>query len=111
MKLKALLPPCNRGIVSVGFFATRSGVAAAYPQTPLVDWGVFYGGVGVQLGVQLLGVVVLGLTTLVLNGIGFGALRWLGCLRVSKQAEEEGLDHGQSIGSGTVLYLPCFEHA
>ncbi len=41
--------------------------------------------------------------------VGFGALRALGCLRVSKQAEEEGLDHAQSIGSGAVLSLPCLE--
>lgn len=58
-----------RGIISVGFFATRDGVAAAYPQTPLVAWGAFYGGGGVQLGVQLLGAVVLAATTLVLNGV------------------------------------------
>ena len=72
----------RRGIVAVGFFATKAGVAAAYPQTPLVDWGVFYGGCGNQLGIQILGAVAIGTTTLALNGIGFGMLRAMGCLRV-----------------------------
>lgn len=75
-----------RGIVAVGLFATRSGVAAAYPSTPLVDWGVFYGGSGAQLGIQLLGVLVIAATTLFLNGIGFAVLKALGCLRVPKEA-------------------------
>lgn len=75
----------SRGLVCVGFFATRDGAAAAYPDTPLTDWGVFYGGSGPQLGVQLLGALALGATTLVLNGIGFFTLRALGCLRVPKE--------------------------
>lgn len=72
-------------MVSVGFFATRDGVAAAYPNTPLTDWGVLYGGSGAQLGVQLLGAVALGVFTLALNGAGFFTLRSLGCLRVPKE--------------------------
>lgn len=68
--------------MAVGFFATKAGVAAAYPQTPLVDWGVFYGGSGNQLGIQILGAAAIGVTTLALNGMGFGVLRALGCLRV-----------------------------
>ena len=74
-----------RGIIAVGLFATRSGVAAAYPGTPLVDWGVFYRGSGAQLGIQLLGVLVIAATTLLLNGIGFAVLKAMGCLRVSKE--------------------------
>ena len=69
----------------MGLFATRSGVAAAYPDTPLVDWGVFYGGSGAQLGIQLLGALVIAATTLLLNGACFAALKAMGCLRVPKQ--------------------------
>ena len=68
--------------MAVGFFATKAGVAAAYPQTPMIDWGVFYGGSGNQLGIQMLGASAIGVTTLALNGMGFGVLRALGCLRV-----------------------------
>ena len=71
--------------MSVGLFATRSGVAAAYPDTPLVDWGVFYGGSGAQLGVQVLGALSIGMTTLALNGVGFAVLHALGWLRVSEK--------------------------
>ena len=81
----ALLWCLRRGVVSVGLFATRSGVAAAYPNTPLVDWGVFYGGSGAQLGVQILGVLSIGVTTLALNGMGFAVLHALGWLRVSEK--------------------------
>ena len=69
----------------MGFFASKAGVAAAYPDTPLVDWGVFYGGTGAQLGVQMLGALVIAATTLLLNGMGFGALHAMGCLRVPKK--------------------------
>ena len=71
--------------MSVGLFATRSSVAAAYPDTPLVDWGVFYGGSGAQLGVQILGALSIAVTTLALNGVGFAVLHALGWLRVSEK--------------------------
>lgn len=41
------------GVIASGFFATESGVERAYRNN--ADWGVFYGGSGDQLGVQLLG--------------------------------------------------------
>ena len=50
-----------------------------------MDWGVFYGGSGPQLGIQLLGALVIAATTLLLNGIGFVVLKAMGCLRVSKE--------------------------
>ena len=186
----AFLAVARRGMISIGFFATKDGMAAAYPPTPLVSWGIFCapslspwiplraviqalskprqtssgsvlcllrahvassfdclctpgianhhsaqhilhsppvtlpssiwrlfhalhlpsaylahapssmwtekvlacapalradGGNGVQLGVQVLGAAAIGGTTLALNTVGFGLLRWLGCLRVPKQ--------------------------
>jgi ammonia channel protein AmtB len=84
---KARIQRTRRGLVSIGFLASRDAVAAAYPNTPLVDWGVFYGGSGAQLGIQILGASVIAATTVVLNGIGFGVLRALGCLRVPKEVQ------------------------
>ena len=93
----ALLCWLRRGVVSVGLFATHGGVAAAYPDTPLVDWGIFYGGSGAQLGVQILGALSIGVTTLALNGVGFAVLHALGWLRVPEKV---------SHTSGSVLCSP-----
>jgi ammonia channel protein AmtB len=39
------------GVASIGLFATQSGVLQTYGID--TDWGVFYGGAGYQLGVQV----------------------------------------------------------
>ena len=93
----------------VGFFATKSSVAAAYPSTldNPADWGVFYGGEGYQLGVQVLAVVVISIWSLGISFLLFGTLRALGWLRVSAKDEERGLDHAQGIGTGVNLLCPC----
>ena len=92
----------------VGFFATKSSVAAAYPATGgnPADWGVFYGGKGYQLGVQLLAIVVISAWSLGVSGVVFGTLRFLGWLRVSEKDEERGLDHAQGIGTGVNILCP-----
>ncbi len=41
------------GLLAPGFFSTKEGVMTAYHRD--TDWGVFYGGTGFQLGIQLLG--------------------------------------------------------
>eukprot|EP01117_Protostelium_nocturnum_P005643 TRINITY_DN2039_c0_g1_i1.p1 TRINITY_DN2039_c0_g1~~TRINITY_DN2039_c0_g1_i1.p1 ORF type:complete len:587 (+),score=167.39 TRINITY_DN2039_c0_g1_i1:110-1870(+) len=47
------------GLIASGFFATKAYVAQVYKRPADVDdWGVFYGGSGRQLGVQLLAFVV-----------------------------------------------------
>ena len=89
-------------LLQVGFFATKTSVAAAYPATEgnPADWGVFYGGRGYQLGVQLLTIVAVAAWSLATSGIIFGTLRWCGWLRASEKDEDRGLDHSQSVGTG-----------
>ena len=56
------------------------------------DVGVFYGGNGHQLGVQILGAITISLWTLGAGFTLFMTLRRLGNLRVSQQEEITGLD-------------------
>lgn len=62
------------------------------------DYGVFYGGDGVQLGVQLLGIVVISLWTMTLSLILFLSMMFTGTLRVPKNDEIMGLDISQHGG-------------
>ncbi|KAI3424104.1 hypothetical protein D9Q98_009465 [Chlorella vulgaris] len=97
------------GVLSVGFFATKSSTEAVYGYAN--DWGVLYGGSGKQLGMQLLGVVCIGCWSCGLSGIMFYVLKKLDWLRTSKDAELQGLDLSQGIGSGMrgncFPCLPC----
>lgn len=64
-----------------------------------IDGGVLYGGGFNQLGVQLVGVVSIGVWALTTGYILFRILKATNGLRVSKRIEEEGLDvyeHGES---------------
>lgn len=65
------------------------------------------GGNGVQLGVQVLGAAAIAVTTLALNTIGFGLLRWLGCLRVPKQVGLPASLHSHTPLLGTLLPICC----
>lgn len=62
------------------------------------DWGVFYGGSGKQLGMQLLGLVIIAAWSCTLAGVVFWTLRRIGWLRVDKEAEQQGLDITQVSG-------------
>ena len=48
-------PTSPRGALAVGLFATETSTLRVYGFAN--DWGLFYGGKGYQLGVQLLGIV------------------------------------------------------
>lgn len=64
-----------------------------------VDAGVFYGGNGRQLGVQILGAVVISAWTMSLSFVLFFTLKINGWLRVPREEEIVGLDiscHGGS---------------
>lgn len=63
------------------------------------DFGLFYGGDGTQLGVQLLGVVVITLWTTILSFIVFYSLKLMGWLRVPASDEIVGLDASYHGGS------------
>ena len=52
-RLPAACPPAPPLTAAAGLFATKQGVEQAYHNS--ADWGVFYGGSGYQLGIQLLG--------------------------------------------------------
>lgn len=89
------------GVLAAGFFSTETYVTRTYGYAN--DWGVFYGGSGVQLGVQLLGVVVIFAWSAGWGVVIFYTLKRTKSLRVSEQDERQGLDITQSIGSGQVL--------
>lgn len=62
------------------------------------DVGLFLGGDGTQLGVQLLGTLVISAWTCSINFILFSILSYCKCLRVPEALEMRGLDasiHGK----------------
>ncbi|GAQ84673.1 Protein phosphatase 2C family protein [Klebsormidium nitens] len=80
------------GGLSAGLFATADGIRSTYGIENPRDVGVFYGGSGHLLGVQILALLLVyawvGAITLTL----FGTLRYFGRLRVPRHEEEIGLD-------------------
>ncbi|PSC73998.1 ammonium transporter [Micractinium conductrix] len=97
------------GLLATGLFATKTSTEAAYGYA--ADWGVIYGGSGKQLGMQVLGIVVIGGWSCTLSALLFGLLKKLNWLRVPKDDELQGLDYAQGIGSGIrggcFPCLPC----
>ena len=74
------------GCVAVGFFASKVNLRAAYRVENDVV-GVFYGGNGEQLGVQLVGVICIVAWSGVLAALLFGALRAAKILRVTPEVQ------------------------
>ena len=66
------------GILAVGLFSQ--------------DKGVFYGDNGRQLGVQLLGAIVIAIWSAALSGTLYLFLRYMKILRTSKEEEQKGMD-------------------
>lgn len=89
------------GVLASGLFAMEDKVVAVYGYAE--GWGAFYGGGGKQFGVQLLGVVAIAGWGFFWAAILFWGLRIVGWLRVSKDAELQGLDTAQVVGSGRLL--------
>lgn len=85
------------GVISVGFFATPANVLNTYERKP--DVGIFYGGDGHQLGVQILGALAIGLWTCTVSFLMFWTLRSIGVLRVSQDQELTGLDISRHGGA------------
>lgn len=81
------------GTLAVGLFASVAGNTGTT--------GLFYGGGATLLISQFVGVVAVGLWTVVLAGAMFLALKATVGLRVSKEEEEAGLDIGEH---GSVAY-------
>lgn len=64
------------------------------------DVGVLYGGDGHQLGVQILGAIVISTWTFLINIPLFSYLSATGLLRVSQEEEITGLDVSRHGGTG-----------
>eukprot|EP00210_Caulerpa_lentillifera_P004143 g3949.t1 len=92
------------GTIAVGFFAKFEHVKRRYENDNTnsssnhnitrddVDVGVFYGGNGTQLGVQILGTLVIAAWTCTINYILFSVLKHYDWLKVRSSKERQGLD-------------------
>ena len=100
------------GTIAVGLFATETNVARAYTgfragKRPFrrrhslnqlyifeghTDYGLFYGGDGRQLSIQILGTLVIAFWTCSINFALFGVLDYYGKLRVGEVEEMHGLN-------------------
>lgn len=80
------------GLLSVGFFATPANLRNVYGASGKDMIGVLYGGDGHQLGVQILGVLVIAVWSCTLSYIIFQILKFLCILRVPQDEEITGLD-------------------
>ena len=81
------------GTLAVGLFAAQSYLGPNYADSD--NYGLLLGGGFTQFGYQVIGVVAVGLWTVVTAGILFGGLRATIGLRVSEAEEESGLDVGE----------------
>lgn len=85
------------GVIASGLFATKEFVGGVYG-TSESDYGALMGGGGKQLGVQIVGVLVIGAWTCVTTGVVFFALKMAKILRVSAEDEDTGLDSSHHGG-------------
>lgn len=85
------------GVISCGLFATQYNLAAAFGINN-DEYGLFYGGGGKQLGIQLVGVVTFAAWTCSTSGLMFFVLKTIGMLRVPESEELAGLDESHHGG-------------
>jgi len=81
------------GTLAVGLFTAKDYLGPNYAESD--SYGLLLGGGFEQLGIQVIGVVAVGLWTVVTSAILFGAIRATIGLRVSEAEEESGLDVGE----------------
>ena len=88
------------GVISVGLFANKIATTTAYTITDTnPGHGGFFGDDGIQLGIQVLGVVIITLWTCGMSAIMFMVLKVTGLFRVSEEEEDMGLDESHHGGS------------
>jgi len=88
------------GVISVGLFANKIATTTAYTITDTnPGYGGFFGDDGIQLGIQVLGVVLITLWTCGMSAIMFMTLKVTGMFRVSEEEEDMGLDESHHGGS------------
>jgi len=85
------------GVIASGLFANKEFVGGVYG-TSEDDYGALMGGGGKQLGVQIVGVLVIGSWTCVTTGAVFLVLKLAKMLRVSAEDEDQGLDSSHHGG-------------
>jgi Amt family ammonium transporter len=81
------------GVLSVGLFASKAGIAEAYVASD--TYGLLLGGGIEQLGIQALAVVSIVGWTIATSGLLFTVIKFTIGLRVSPEEEERGLDLGE----------------
>ena len=79
------------GVLAVGLFSSEAGMTAAGYANPQ-HYGLFLGGGGEQLLMQLIGIAAIVGWTAVTGGILFFAIKFTVGLRVSEEEEMRGLD-------------------
>jgi Amt family ammonium transporter len=94
------------GVLSVGLFATETGVLD-HTGTESSVYGLLLGGGAEQLGIQALGAAAIIGWTLVTSGILFLAIKYTVGLRVSEEEELRGLD----LDEHGIEAYPYFERA
>eukprot|EP00884_Botryococcus_braunii_P005452 jgi/Botrbrau1/14908/Bobra.0018s0013.1 len=80
------------GLLGAGVFASAAYVEESRPAPSGICSGFAHGGNGMQLGVQLLGIIVITMLAGVVSLVLFSALQWCGYLRVERNWEIAGLD-------------------
>ena len=81
------------GTLAVGLFTAQDFLGPNYGESS--NYGLLLGGGFEQLGIQVMGVVAIGLWTVVTSVILFGVIRATVGLRVPAAEEESGLDVGE----------------
>jgi len=85
------------GGVATGLFATQENIFLASGQANTSQYGAFYGGGGEQLGVQILGIIVIFSWSCFWAIIGFSIAKFGNFLTLTRDIEKKGLD---SFGYG-----------
>eukprot|EP00244_Chara_vulgaris_P000116 TRINITY_DN1015_c0_g1_i14.p1 TRINITY_DN1015_c0_g1~~TRINITY_DN1015_c0_g1_i14.p1 ORF type:complete len:484 (-),score=90.59 TRINITY_DN1015_c0_g1_i14:2355-3806(-) len=80
------------GVVAVGLFAKRAYINDSIGVKNINHFGLFHGGGGKMLGVQILYVICIFAWVSGMMGSFFGFLRIFGVLRVPPEEEQRGLD-------------------
>ncbi len=83
------------GTLCVGLFSDPEIVAARGLSTETYPGGLFFGGGTTQLVAQLIGIVATGAYVVVVSGICWSILKATLGIRVSREEEIDGLDHGE----------------
>lgn len=93
------------GCIAVGLFATED-YTYAFNDDGNKEYGIFYGGSGLLLATQIVGVIMIQIWVVALSCIMFFILKKAGILRVPSSVEEDGLDVSKHGGSAYPEHYP-----